>query len=82
MRESPIVRDTLFTTDAESGVKWRVTKLLLEYSMQQLHTELIASPDDGALLGAIYANTNDVIVRDTILCSLATPQLRPMTDYH
>ena len=50
MRESPIVRDTLFTTDAESGVKRRVTKLLLEYSIQQLHTELIASPDDGAYL--------------------------------
>ena len=29
MCESPIARDTLLITDAESGVKWRVTKLLL-----------------------------------------------------
>ena len=50
VRESPISRDTLLITDAESRVKGRVPKLLLEYSMQQLHTELIASPDDGGLL--------------------------------
>ena len=28
--ESPIDRDTLLITDAESGVKWRVTKNLTE----------------------------------------------------
>ena len=81
VRESTISRDTLLITDAESGVKRRVPKLLLECYMQQLHNELIDSPDDGGLLGAILANTNDVIFSDTMLCSLALPQLRPITDH-
>ena len=50
--------------------------------MQQLHNELIASPDDGGLVGARHAITNDVIISDTMLRSLAPPQLRPMTDNH
>ena len=50
--------------------------------MRQLHNELITSPDDGGLLGARHANTNDAIISDTMLCSLAPPQLRPMTDNH
>ena len=50
--------------------------------MQQLHNELIASPDDVGLLGARHAKTNDVIISDTVLRSLAPFQLRPMTDNH
>ena len=50
--------------------------------MRQLHNELIASPDDGGLLGARHAETNYVIISDTMLCSLGSPQLRPMTDNH
>ena len=50
--------------------------------MRQLHNELIASPDDGVLVGARHAITNDVIISDTMLRSLAPPQLRPMTDNH
>ena len=82
MRESTIECDNLFITDAKSGVKQIVSKLLLECSIQQLHNKIIASPDDGGLLGAIHANTNNVIISDTILCSLAPPQLRPITDHH
>ena len=82
MHEYLIAHDTLLTTDAESGVKLRVPKLLLECSMQQLQNELITSPDDGGLLGARHADTNYVIISDTMLCSLAPPQLRPMTDHH
>ena len=37
VRESPIARDTLLITDAESGVKQRVLKLLLVCPMRQLH---------------------------------------------
>ena len=66
MSESPIARDNLLVTDAESGVKQRVLKLLLEFSMQQFHNELIASPDYGGLLGARHADTNYVII--TKLC--------------
>ena len=79
VRESPISRDTLLITDAESRVKQRSPKLLMECSVRQLHNELIASPYDGVLLGARHANTNDVIISDTMLSSLASTQLRPMS---
>ena len=82
VRESPIVRDTLLITDAESGVKWRFPKLILEISMRKLHNYLIASPDDGGLLGSRHANINDVIISDTMLRYLAPTQLGPMTDHH
>ena len=55
LRESPIARDNLLITDAESGVKRRVPKLLLECSIRKFHNEIIASPDDGGLLGARHA---------------------------
>ena len=82
VRESPISCDTLLITDVEYGVKRRVPKLLLDCSMQQLQNELTASIYDGGLLGARYADTNDVIIGDTILRSLALPQLHPMIDNH
>ena len=50
--------------------------------MRQLHNVLIASPDDGGLVGGRHAITNDVIISDTMLRYLAPPQLRPMTDNH
>ena len=81
MRESPISRDTLLITDAESGVKRRVSKILLECSMQHLHNELINLTDNGGLLGDRHTDTNDFIISDTMLRSLSTPQLRPMTDH-
>ena len=67
VHESPIACDTLFITDSKSGVKWRVPKLLLEYSMQQFYNELIYSSDDGGLLWAIHDDTNDVIISDRML---------------
>ena len=82
VRQSPITRDTLLIADEDTKVKCRVQKLLLECSMQQLHNELIASPDDGVLVGARHAKTNNVIISDTMLRSLAPTQLRPMTDNH
>ena len=82
VRQSPITCDTLLITDADTKVKRRGPKLLLECSMRQLHNDLIASPDDGGLLGARHAETNDVIISDTMIRSLAPTQLRPMTDNH
>ena len=82
MCESPIARDTLIITYAESRVKRRVPKLLLECSIRQLHNDIIASPDDGGLLGDRHADTNDVIISDTMLSSLSPPQLCPMIDNH
>ena len=48
--------------------------------MQQLQNELIASPYDVGLLGAIHAEINDAIISDTMFRSLAPPQIRSMTD--
>ena len=48
--------------------------------MQQLHNELLASPDVGGLVGARHAEKNDVMISDTMLCSLGPHQLLPMTD--
>ena len=78
--QSPITRDNLIIADTDTKVKRRVPKLLLEYSMRQLHNELIASPYDGCLVGARHAEKNDVIISHTMLRSLAPPQLCPMTD--
>ena len=82
VHESPVACDNLLIKYAESGVKRRVPKFLLVCSMRKLNNELIASPDDGGLLGARHTNTNDVIFSDTMICSLAPSQLRPMTDHH
>ena len=82
VHESTIPHDTLIIKYAESGVKRRVPTLLLECSMPKLHNELISSPDNGGLLGARHADTNGVIISDTMLCSLAHPQLPPMKNHH
>ena len=80
--ESPIARDNLIFIYEEYRVKRRVPKILMECSMQQFHNELIASPDDGGLIGSRNANTNDVIISDKMICSLASPELHPMPDHH
>ena len=82
VRQSPITRDTLLIADADTKVKRMVPKLLLGCSMRQLHNELISSPDDGSLVGSRHAMANDVIISDTMLRSLAPPQLRTMIDNH
>ena len=82
VRQSPITRDTLLISGADTKVKCRVPKLLLECSMRQFHNEVIASPDDRGLVGARHAITNDVIISDTMLRDLAPSQLRPMKDNH
>ena len=82
LRESPIACDTLLITDAEYGLKRIVPKLLLECSMQQLHNDLIASPDYGGLLGFRHVDKNDLIISDTMLRYLVPPQLCTMTDHH
>ena len=42
VRQSPITRDTLLIVKADTKVKRRVPKLLLECSMRQFHNDLIA----------------------------------------
>ena len=55
MSQSPITCDTLLIADADTKVKRRVPKLLLECSIRQLQNELIDSPDYGGLVGARHA---------------------------
>ena len=81
MRESTIACDTLLITYTEYVLKRILKKLLLECTMRQLHNNLTASPDDGGLLGAINADINNVIISDTMICSLEPSQLRPIP-YH
>ena len=50
--------------------------------MQQLHNDIIDSPDYGGLLGARNADKNYVISSYTMFCYLAIPQLRPMKNHH
>ena len=66
--QSPITRDNLLIADADTKVKRRVPKRLLECSMRQLHNELIASPDDGGLVGARHAITNHCVTNYHIIC--------------
>ena len=82
LRESPKDRDTLLITDAVYRVKRRFLKLLLECYMQKLHNEIIASLDDLVLLVVKHADTNCMMISDTILCSLAPPQPCTMTYHH
>ena len=82
VRKYSIARDTLIITDAEYIVKQRVPKPLLECSMQELHNYFIAALDDGSLIGARHADTNDVIIINTMICSLGPPQLRQMIYHH
>ena len=82
VHQSPITRYTLLIADADTKLKRRVPKLLLEFSMRQQHNELIASPRDGGLVGARHPEKNDVIISDTMLRSLVPPQLLPMTYIH
>ena len=46
MRQSPITCDTLLIANADTKVKRRVPKLLLECSMRQFQNEVIVSQDD------------------------------------
>ena len=77
LRESPITRDTLLIADADTKEKRRVPKLLLECSMRQLDNEIIASPDDGGLVGARNAITNDVIISDTTFVMACLDPTKP-----
>ena len=82
INQSPITRDTLLIANANTKEKRRVPKLLLECSMRQLHNDIIASLDDVGLVGTIHYITNDVIFSDKMICSLAHPQVLPVTDNH
>jgi hypothetical protein len=83
VRLLPIVNDTLLIKDTKTGVKHEVPKLLLECSIRQLHNDLLSPPNEGGLVGARDAFTNEaVITSDTMLQAIAPRELRQMSDRH
>ena len=55
-----------------------VPKLLLQVSVRELHNILVNDPNDGGLKYAMDEDDN-IIISDSILCSLLPPQLKQMS---
>jgi hypothetical protein len=77
---SPIAKDTLLVRNSE-GIKERVSKLLLEIPIRELHNDLILPPREGGLADARDASGN-VIISDTSLRRLLPKQLRVASESH
>jgi hypothetical protein len=77
---SPIAKDTLLVRNKE-GIKERVSKLLLEIPVRELHNDLILPPKDGGLAVARDVSGN-VIISDTSLRRLLPTELRVATESH
>ena len=76
---SPISNDTLLVPDPEQpGNRVRVSKLLLQISIRELHNDLLS---DGPL-GLAEAKDNDgkPLISDTALRALLPPNVRKMTE--
>jgi hypothetical protein len=77
---SPIAKDTLLVTNAQ-GVKERVSKLLLEIPIRDLHNDLILPPREGDLADAQDSSGN-VSISDTSLRRLLPKQLQVASESH
>ena len=82
VHESPIVRNTLLIEKYGNGVRERITKLLLEFSVRKLHNELISPASEGGPEEAKYRVTGEVIIRDTMLRKMMEGQIRRMQEHH
>ena len=71
--QSPICNDKVFVKNRSTGEKEKVTKLLLECSVRELHNDLISPPPTG-LKEAVGPN-GDTLISDTRLCSLLPENL-------
>ena len=79
VHESPIVRNTLLIEKYGNGVRERITKLLLEFSVQKLHNELISPASEGGLEEVKYRVTGELIISNTILRNIIP---RRMQEHH
>ena len=70
---SPIAKDTLLVRNSE-GIKERVSKLLLEIPIRELHNDLILPPREGGLADA-RDDSGNVIISDMSLRRLLPQQL-------
>jgi hypothetical protein len=70
---SPIAKDTLLVMNAQ-GVKERVSKLLLEIPIRELHNDLMLPPREGGLADT-WDNSGNVIISGMPLRHLLPEQL-------
>ena len=80
--ESPITNETLLIHNLVTGQKERVSKLLLQISIRELHNnDMLLPPDEGGFKEA-RDETGNVRISDTALRALLPEQAREMTPRH
>jgi hypothetical protein len=81
---SPIYNETILVTDPETSEKCRVSKLLIEIPIRELHCNLVEACEKGGLLES-RDDKGRIIVSDTTLRKIIKedlPQLRRMSSRH
>ena len=73
--ESPITNETLLIHNLVTGQKERVSKLLLQISIRELHNDMLLPPDEGGFKEA-WDETGNVRISDTALRALLPEQAR------
>ena len=73
--QSPIFNDCLKVMFDDQIEPQLVPKFLLQVSVRELHTSLVSDPNDGGLKYARY-EVDNIIISDSTLCSLLSPQLK------
>ena len=53
-------------------------KVLLQFSVQELHNSMVSPPEEGVLKEARYED-NNIIISDSTLQKILPPQLKNMT---
>ena len=75
--QSPISNDCLEVLFDDQTAPQLVPKLLLQVSVRELHNSLLSDPNDGGLKDA-RDEDGKIIISDSILRALLTPQLKQM----
>ena len=76
--QSPISNDRIKVVLDDQTEPELVPKLLLQVSIRELHNRLVSDTIDSGLKDARYKDGN-IIISDSTLCSLFTPQLKKMS---
>ena len=58
-----------------------VSKLLLQFSVRELHNSIVGPPEEGGLKKAVDSD-NNIIISDYTLQSIIPPQLKNMSERH
>ena len=80
--ESSIVCNALLIDQYRNCYRTRVTKLLLEFSVWELHYELIAPASEEGLEDAKNCVTGEFVIRDTTLRNIIPGNIRLMQEHH